>query len=151
MLPATYALIEAMAPDSALRLDFVGEQAYTLEPKDMHAGVLEARTAMYDDWVLRWISNIDPMVKRTYAISTLLHPCFKKYDFIDDFDLIPQSDKEWALRELRATNGLPSGSRAPSPSTHLRLTHLRLMCLLLVRLLLPPLRLMCWVPPRMPK
>ena len=29
------------------------------------------------------------------------HPCFKIYDFIDDFDLISTSEKEWALRELR--------------------------------------------------
>ena len=56
---------------------------------------------MYDDWVSRWITNLDPAVKRTYAIATLLHPCFKLYEFIDDFDLIPQSDKVWALRELR--------------------------------------------------
>eukprot|EP00966_Prymnesium_polylepis_P234856 5432228-Prymnesium_polylepis.1 len=101
VLPATYGVIENMGPTSPLALDFVGETDYTLEPKDMHPGVLEARTAMYNDWVSRWVTNIDPVVKRTYAIATLLHPCFKTYDFIDGFDLIPQSDKEWALRELR--------------------------------------------------
>ena len=67
----------------------------------MHPGVLEARTEMYNDWVSRWITNIDPEVKRIYAIATMLHPYFKAYDFIDDFDLIPQGDKAWAIRELR--------------------------------------------------
>ena len=40
-------------------------------------------------------------MKRTLAIATLLHPCFKSYDFIESFDLIDESDKEWARRELR--------------------------------------------------
>ncbi|KAL1519171.1 hypothetical protein AB1Y20_003431 [Prymnesium parvum] len=37
--------------------DHVG---YELLPTEMHAGVLAARTAMYDDWVSRWVTNIDP-------------------------------------------------------------------------------------------
>ncbi|KAL1511652.1 hypothetical protein AB1Y20_004942 [Prymnesium parvum] len=40
-------------------------------------------------------------VKRTLAIATLLHPSFKSYDFIDGLSFIAQSDKAWALRELR--------------------------------------------------
>jgi hypothetical protein len=47
------------------------------------------------------MTNLDLETKRTYAIATLLHPCFKTYDFIDDLSIIPASDKEWALRELR--------------------------------------------------
>jgi hypothetical protein len=114
VLPTTYGLIENMGPDVALSLDFVGETKCTLEPKDMHPGVLEARTNMCNDWVSRWITNIDPNVKRTYAIATLLHPCFKTYDFIDGFDLIPQSDKAWALRELR-TEWLTVWKPRPKP------------------------------------
>ena len=103
VLPTVYSLIEGMGPDKALVMNFPEQEAaYELEPKEMHDGVLEARTDMYDDWVTRWITNIDPEVKRTYAIATLLHPYFKDYDFIDDFALIPPSDKAWALRELRS-------------------------------------------------
>lgn len=101
VLPTTYGLIESMAPTMPLTLSFPGETAYELASKDIHPGVLKARTEMYDDFESRWVTNIDPKVKRTYAIATLLHPCFKTYDFIDDFDLIPQSDKAWALSELR--------------------------------------------------
>ena len=101
VLPTIYGLIQDMAPESALTLAFPGSTAYDLEPDEMHSSVLEARTAMYDDWVLRWITNLPLETKRTYAIATLLHPCFKSYDFIDGFDLIPSTDKAWALRELR--------------------------------------------------
>lgn len=101
VLPTTYDLIQSLAPDSPLKLYFPGEVGYELLPTEMHAGVLAARTAMYDDWVSRWVTNIDPEVKRIYAITTLLHPCFKTYDFIDDFDLVQPSDKAWALAELR--------------------------------------------------
>jgi hypothetical protein len=101
VLPTVYGLIEGMAPEAALQLSFPDQQSYELLPHEMHDGVLLARTAMYEDWVRRWITNLDLEVKRTYAIATMLHPCFKSYDFIDDFDLIPSSDKAWALRELR--------------------------------------------------
>eukprot|EP00966_Prymnesium_polylepis_P108900 2520566-Prymnesium_polylepis.1 len=124
VLPATYALIESLGPEVALQLNFQGETEYELETKDMHPGVLQARTDMYDDWVSRWITNLDPTVKRTYAIATLLHPCFKTYEFIDDFELIPASDKEWALRELRNEWATvwkprpqpPSAANAPPPT-----------------------------------
>ena len=102
VLPTVYSLIEGMGPDKALIMDFPQQEAYELEPKEMHDGVHEARTDMYNNWVVRWITNIDPEVKRTYAMATLLHPYFKAYDFIDEFDLIPQSDRMWALRELRS-------------------------------------------------
>eukprot|EP00966_Prymnesium_polylepis_P170657 3945023-Prymnesium_polylepis.1 len=115
-LPATYGLIENMGPEQPLTMDFTGEAAYELVVKDMHPGVLEARTDMYNDFVARWITNIDPMVKRTYAIATLLHPCFKTYDFIDSFDLIPKSDKAWALRELRC-EWAASWKPRPAPVT----------------------------------
>ena len=101
VLPTVYCLIENMAPKQPLDLNFQGQAAYELKPEEMHPGVLAARTEMYDDWVLRWITNLDPEVKRTYAIASLLHPCFKTYDFIDGLDLIPQGDKALALRELR--------------------------------------------------
>ena len=116
VLPTTYGLIERLGPESVLTLDFPGQTPYELEPKEMHDGVLEARTSMYDNWVERWITKIDPDVKRTYAIATLLHPCFKTYDFIDGFDLIPQSDKEWALRELRS-EWVTSWKHRPQPSS----------------------------------
>eukprot|EP00966_Prymnesium_polylepis_P289306 6682894-Prymnesium_polylepis.1 len=35
-------------------------------------------------------------------MSTLLHPCFKDYSFIDEYDFIDASDKAWALQELRS-------------------------------------------------
>eukprot|EP00966_Prymnesium_polylepis_P242826 5615801-Prymnesium_polylepis.1 len=89
-----------MAPASSLELSFPAEVPYELEPKQMHAGVLSARTDMHDDFMLRWVTNLDPATKRTYATATLLHPCFKTYDFIDAFDFIPKSDKAWALQEL---------------------------------------------------
>ena len=101
VLPTIYELIDVMDSTAPLQLAFPDELPYELEPKDMHPGVLAARTAMHDDWMMRWITTLDPAVKRVYAISTLLHPCFKTYDFIDSFDFIPQSDKEWALQELR--------------------------------------------------
>ena len=101
VLPTVYGLIEGMAPETALTLAFPGTPSIELEPEDMHQGVLAARTAMHDDWVSRWITNLPDETKRTYAIATLLHPYFKDYSFIDGFDMIPSSDKEWALRELR--------------------------------------------------
>lgn len=113
VLPTIYGLIEGMAPDAPLELSFPGEVSYTLEPADMHAGVLKARTEMHSDWVSRWITNLDPEAKRTYALATLLHPYFKTYHFVEDFRLLPESEKAWALRELRsewATTWKPSGS-----------------------------------------
>ena len=101
VLPTVYALIDGMQAAQPLVLNFQGQTKYELEPKEMHDGVLEARTDMCDDWVARWITNLAPEVKRVYAIAALLHPCFKTYDFIDDIDIIPQADKAWALRELR--------------------------------------------------
>ena len=101
VLPTVYGLIEGMGPTEPLTLSFTGEDSYELEPSEMQAGVLSARTDMHTDWVRRWITNIDPHAKRIYAIATMLHPAFKQYDFIDDFDLIPQTDKAWALSELR--------------------------------------------------
>ena len=101
VLPTVYGLIDGMAPESALELSFPAVQAYSLEPSEMHAGVLEARTAMHADFVSRWITNLPDETKRTYAIATLLHPCFKSYDFIDEYNFIPSSDKAWALSELR--------------------------------------------------
>ena len=91
----------SVAPTSPLILSFQGQAPYELAPNEMHPGVLKARTAMYDDWVRRWITNLTAEVKRTYAIASLLHPCFKAYDFVDGLALIPAGDKAWALRELR--------------------------------------------------
>ena len=74
---------------------------------------------MYDDWVRRWITNLAPEAKRTYAIASLLHPCFKTYDFVDNMELIPESDKAWALRELRtewATVWKQTPTLAPAPA-----------------------------------
>ena len=72
---------------------------------------------MHKDWVSRWITNLDPEVKRTYAIATLLHPCFKSYDFIDDFDFIDDSDKKWALGELRTEWKFQWKPKPPTQST----------------------------------
>ena len=74
---------------------------------------------MYDDWVRRWITNLAPEAKRTYAIASLLHLCFKTYDFVDNMELIPESDKAWALRELRtewATVWKQTPTLAPAPA-----------------------------------
>ena len=56
---------------------------------------------MYHDWMRRWITELPQEVKRTYMIATLLHPCFKTYDFIEGCALIPATDKVLALGELR--------------------------------------------------
>lgn len=101
VLPTIYGLIEGMSPEAPLILSFQCQKAYELMPREMHSGVLTARSSMYDDWVSRWITNLPLEVKRTYAIATLLHPCFKKYEFIDNLSFIPITDKAWALRELR--------------------------------------------------
>jgi hypothetical protein len=101
VLPTVYGLIDGMAPETALTCSFQGAPSYDLEPSEMHKGVLEARTDMHTDWVSRWITNLPPETKRTYAIATLLHPCFKSYDFIDEYAFITSADKAWALRELR--------------------------------------------------
>ena len=102
VLPTVYSLIGNMAPEAHLTLAFPGEEEFELEPDEMHPGVLEARTAMHKDWVCRWITDLDPEVKRIYAMAALLHPCFKSYNFIDDFELILPTDKDWALQELRS-------------------------------------------------
>ena len=119
VLPTVYGLIEGMSPTAPLILSFQGQAEYELTPEEMHPGVLKARTAMYDDWVRRWITNLAPEVKRTYAIASLLHPCFKTYDFVDNMELIPASDKAWALRELRmewATVWKQRPTPAPAPA-----------------------------------
>ena len=135
VLPTVYDLINGMKPDAALTLDFPGVPAYDLEPSEMHQGVLSARTAMHGDWVLRWITNLPDETKRTYAIASLLHPCFKSYNFIDEYDFIPSSDKAWAVRELRTewkmvwkprpvqpeplvADGAAGGSDDPMPAPH---------------------------------
>ena len=117
VLPTVYGLIEGMAPETALTLAFPGTPSIELEPEDMHQGVLAARTAMHDDWVSRWITNLPDETKRTYAIATLLHPYFKDYSFIDGFDMIPSSDKEWALRELRTEWSTVWKPKAAEPTT----------------------------------
>ncbi|KAL1527815.1 hypothetical protein AB1Y20_009198 [Prymnesium parvum] len=57
---------------------------------------------MQIDWLKRWVVNLEPSVKRVYALATLLHPGFKTYDFIEGLEFIPATDKDWALRELRS-------------------------------------------------
>ena len=125
VLPTIYGLIEGLAPTSPLILSFQGQAPYELAPNEMHPGVLKARTAMYDDWVRRWITNLTAEVKRTYAIASLLHPCFKAYDFVDGLALIPAGDKAWALRELRTewatvwklSQPFPASAPAPAPTS----------------------------------
>ena len=88
VLPTIYCLISGMEPTSPLTMDFPGQTAYELASDDIHAGVAAARKAMYRDWLDRWVTHLDPSVKRTYAIAALLHPCFKEYDFIDGLDFV---------------------------------------------------------------
>ena len=85
MLPTVYALIDVTKPTEPLTLSFPGVDDYELKPDEMHAGVLEARTAFHNDVKRRYVTEIDPAHKRTNAIATLLHPCFKDYDFINDY------------------------------------------------------------------
>ncbi|KAL1514647.1 hypothetical protein AB1Y20_003739 [Prymnesium parvum] len=101
ILPTIYNLMESMTADANLVLAFQGERPYELQPDEMHAGVLAARTLMFQDFKCRWIDNLKDDAKRVYAISTLLHPCFKSYSFIEDLSFIPAADKRWALKELR--------------------------------------------------
>jgi len=57
---------------------------------------------MYRDWMRRWITELPQEVKRTYMIATLLHPCFKTYNFIEGWcALIPATVKVLAVGELR--------------------------------------------------
>ena len=100
VLPTTYALIADINPQAQLDLSFPGVAAYSLQPNEIHKGVLAARTALYTDTLRRFVTDIDPAHKRVYAIATLLHPCFKDYSFIDAYDFIDVSDKAWALQEL---------------------------------------------------
>ena len=44
-----------MAPASPLDCTFAGADAYQLQPDEMHAGVLAARTDMYNDMYRRWV------------------------------------------------------------------------------------------------
>ena len=45
VLPTVYSIIEGMGPDKALVMNFPQQEAeYSLEPNEMHQGVLEART-----------------------------------------------------------------------------------------------------------
>ena len=102
VLPTLYGLIDSLSPSMPLHLSFPCMAAYELEPEAMDTGVREARTTMWDDMVRRWITQLPLETKRTYAIATLLHPCFKKYDFIDAYpSLVQSSEKQWAIRELR--------------------------------------------------
>ena len=45
VLPTVYGLIDGMASDKPLTLSFQGQEAYELEPDEMHDGVLEVRAA----------------------------------------------------------------------------------------------------------
>ena len=51
---------------------------------------------MHEDFFRRWVTKLRPEAKKVYAISTLLHPCFKDYSFIDGYSFIDSSDKAWA-------------------------------------------------------
>ena len=102
-LPTVYELIDGMAPASPLNCSFAGVDPYVLQPGEMHQGVLAARTEMYKDWYRRWVTELRPAeAKKVYAISTLLHPFFKDYSFIDAYSFVDASDKAWALGELRS-------------------------------------------------
>lgn len=101
VLPTVYTLIAGMADDAPLEFSFRGQLPYELEPSELHPSVRQARSAMYADWISRWVTNLDMASKRIYAIATLLHPGFKSYDFVDHLNFVPSSDKTWALRELR--------------------------------------------------
>mmetsp|Transcript_37436 Transcript_37436/g.85798 ORF Transcript_37436/g.85798 Transcript_37436/m.85798 type:complete len:205 (-) Transcript_37436:1-615(-) len=56
---------------------------------------------MHEDWLIRWTRTIDPAVKRTLAIASLLHPMFKSYKYADGKSFVPPGEGEWATRELR--------------------------------------------------
>lgn len=89
MMPTTmYGLIDGMSPEATFTFTFLGQNTYELKSKEMHGGVLAARTAMYGDLVSYWISNLAHETKRTYAIATLLHRCFKNYYFVDGLQCI---------------------------------------------------------------
>ena len=100
VLPTVYVLIDVVKPSEPLALSFPGVDAYELQPDEMHAGVLNARTNLHNDLLRRFVTELDPVFKRTYAIATLLHPWFKDYSFIDEYSFIDQSDRVWAFREL---------------------------------------------------
>jgi hypothetical protein len=60
------------------------------------------KKVLHEDLIRRWLQDLDLNEKRNFAISALLHPLFKDYSFIDQFDFVDSADKQWALRELRA-------------------------------------------------
>ena len=102
VLPTVYNLIAGTAVAAPLLCSFVNVDDYELSPSEMDPGVLNARTELYDNMVLRWVTNLDPKIKRIYAIATQLHPAFKDYSFIDGLSFVAASDKAWALAELKS-------------------------------------------------
>eukprot|EP00967_Tisochrysis_lutea_P038977 scaffold46765_cov39-Tisochrysis_lutea.AAC.1 len=100
VLPTIYGLIDGLAPHTPLKVSFCNATPYDLAPGQLEAGVMEARTLLYDDFKRRWVSQLPFETKRTYAIAIMLHPCFKHFDFVDEYTFTLASDKAWAKREL---------------------------------------------------
>ena len=48
---------------------FPDADAYELTPKEMHQGVLAARSAFHDDLMKRFVTDLYPEFKRKYAIA----------------------------------------------------------------------------------
>jgi hypothetical protein len=98
VLPTVYNIIEITKPAAPLIFDFPGMATPTqITAGEMIPGVLDARTDFHEDWVDRFVTNLDPVAKRQYAIATLFHPYFKAYDFVGS----TAQEKMWALSEMR--------------------------------------------------
>ena len=59
VLPTVYVLIDVVKPSEPLALSFPGVDAYELQPDEMHAGVLNARTNLHNDLLRRFVTRLD--------------------------------------------------------------------------------------------
>ena len=103
VLPTIYALIRGVVRTAGIWMahpTMTEVEYYELPVAQIIPGVLEARTAMCDDWIARWITCLDLNYKRTLVIATQMHPYFKSYAFIDAYSFVPTEDRAWALSAL---------------------------------------------------
>lgn len=104
MLPTIFALIQQVLPSSDLVCSFPEKADYVLHPTArpaMSPGLNSARHVLHDEVKRRFITGLDPEVKKLYYIATLLHPCFKDVDFSTEYSFVPVTDRTWALAELK--------------------------------------------------
>ena len=104
VLPTVFALIAHTDPDSPLTCSFPEKETYVLyhdARPSMTEAVVAARQTLHKEIKRRFILDLSPEVKRLYYIAMLLHPCFKDVDFGAEYSFVPDSDRQWALAEIK--------------------------------------------------